>query len=93
MARTLGKFEIGPGLRPCIAKGRRAFFHRWADSARPGVPRGVEETEEMEYFQIYSVHGIVEYEDGTVDRAWPFDIRFIDGGEFDQYAWPEEDAE
>ena len=77
--------------RPCIVNGRRAMFHRWADSARPVAPRGVEETETTQRYQLHTVFGIVEYEDGTVDRVWPYDIRFIDHSEFDAYAWPEDE--
>jgi hypothetical protein len=76
-----------------MVNGRRAFFHRWADSARPVVPRGMEEDETGPRYQLYSVHGIVEFEDGTVQRVWPSDIRFIDGGDFAAYAWPEMEEE
>lgn len=87
------KIKITADLRPCIVNGRRALFHRWADSARPITPRGMEETEYSDRYQLHSVHAIVEYADGTVSRVWPYDIRFIDHSEFDAYAWPEEDLQ
>lgn len=87
-------FKLRAERRPCMVNGRRAMFHRWADSARPVTPRDLEE-EEMygPRYQLYSVHGIVEFEDGTVQRVWPSDIRFIDGGDFADYVWPEEEYE
>ena len=86
-------FGIAPDFRPCMVNGRRAIFHRWADSARPVAPRGVEENETAQRYQLHSVFGIVEYEDGTVDRVWPYEIQFIDHSEFDAYAWPEENLQ
>lgn len=73
--------------RPCICKGRRAFFHRWVDSARPVKAYGAEENDPAQKFQLYSVHGLVEYEDGTMERVWPQDIQFLDGGYFRDYDW------
>lgn len=88
MAKLFQKVEVKQELRPCMVNGRRALFHRWADGARPVTPRGVEADETTQRYQLYNVHGIVEYEDGEVARVWPSDIRFIDS-DFDQYAWPE----
>lgn len=73
--------------RPCYVHGQKALFHRWANSARPQLPKGVEPGENARYYQFRTTHGIVEYEDGTVDLAWPRDIKFADGGHFKDYAW------
>jgi hypothetical protein len=64
--------------RPCWVKGRRAIFHRWIDSARPAKARGKEDDPTAPHFQLYNVHGLVEYEDGTLRRVWPTDIQFAD---------------
>ena len=64
--------------RPCWVDGRRAIFLRWIDSARPAKPRGKEDDENVPHFQLYSVRGLVEYEDGTLRRVWPTDIQFAD---------------
>lgn len=72
--------------RPCWVNGTKAVFHRWADTARPVKPRGKENDDEAPYYQVYSVHAIVEYEDGRVERAWPSQIVFADGSLFDA-AW------
>lgn len=93
MAMFGQKVTIEQERRPCIVNGRRAMFHRWVDSARPVTPRGIEEDETSERYQLHSVHGIVEFEDGTVQRVWPSEIRFIDHSEFEAYAWPEEDLQ
>lgn len=78
--------------RPCWVKGRRAIFHRWTDSARPVKPVGIDQDTE-ERLQKWSVHGIVEYEDGTVEREWPSAIRFADSAEyFDNLAWEQMEA-
>lgn len=74
--------------RPCWVNGRRAIFHRWIDSARPVKPRGKEDDETVPHFQLYSVHGLVEYEDGTLRREWPTEITFADSaGAFGGICW------
>ena len=73
--------------RPCYVNGRRALFHRWANSARPQLPKGQEPGENARYFQFRSTHGLVEYEDGTMDQVWPYAIKFADGGHFADYDW------
>lgn len=78
--------------RPCWVKGRRAIFHRWSDSARPVNPYGKDDPSD-ERLQKWSVHGIVEYEDGTVEREWPSAIRFADSRKyFDGMAWEQKDG-
>jgi hypothetical protein len=75
--------------RPCWVDGRRAIFHRWTDSARPAKLRRPddEESEELR-LQIHNVHGLVEYEDGRVEREWPNKIHFADSaGKFAQFDW------
>lgn len=79
--------------RPCYVNGRRALFHRWANSARPQLPKGQEPGENARYFQFRSTHGLVEYEDGTMDQVWPYAIKFADGGHFRDYAWLPADRE
>lgn len=75
-------------LRPCYAKGRKAIFHRWCNTANPCLPKGVEpEDEKARYFQHRSTTAIVEYMDGSVERVWPQDIEFADGGRFDEMTW------
>ena len=73
--------------RPCTVRiskteRRKALFHRWADSAQPftAVLRGTESG------QIWQVHGIVEFEDGTIREVWPHEITFCDNLHHD-YAW------
>lgn len=79
--------------RPCYVNGRRALFHRWITTARPQLPKGQEPGENARYFQFRSTHGLVEYEDGTVDKVWPHDIKFADGGHFEDYAWQPADQQ
>lgn len=63
-------------FRPCLANGKKAFFHRWiecSDVVPPspmvgGAPGGV----------IKSTFAIVEFEDGTINRCYPEEIKFLD---------------
>ena len=81
-------FEEETKQRPCYVKGRKAIFHRWANTANPCLPKGVEpEDEKARYFQYRSVQAIVEYMDGSVDRVWPQELKFADGGRFDEMTW------
>ena len=80
--------------RPCYVNGRRALFHAWANTARPAMPRGADPETTTDYFQLSHLHAVVEYEDGTVARVWPQDMKFADGGDFDKFEWaPQEEDE
>lgn len=86
MATLKSIFELT--TRPCWVDGRRAIFHRWSDNARPVKPRGMENDETVEHFQLHAVHAIVEYEDGTVGRVWPNMVQFADPERlFQEYDW------
>lgn len=87
MAQQFAEIEVTTKTRPCWVNGRRAIFHRWVDSARPAKARGEENDPEAKYFQLFSVHALVEYEDGTMARVWPAVLQFADGGEFAAYCW------
>lgn len=73
--------------RPCIVGGRRELFHRWCDKARPALPKAITGDGHIDdHFQLWDVHAIVEFEDGTVERVWPSNVKFIDR-KFDQFEW------
>ena len=74
--------------RPCYVNGRKALFHRWVNTANPALPKGMDpDNEKAKFFQHRSTAGLVEYENGIVERVWPQDIRFADGGHFDKCEW------
>lgn len=73
--------------RPCYVDGRKGLFHRWANNAKPQLPRGQEPGENARYFQFRTTKGLVEFEDGHVESVWPQDIQFADGGKFHEYTW------
>lgn len=75
-------------LRPCYARGRKAIFHRWVNSAHPVLPRGEEPSESSRYYQFRRTEALVEYEDGTMGRIFPSNLQFVDGGDFDKFDWP-----
>lgn len=64
-------------LRPCIVNGQKALFHGWeqkADVIPPSLMRGGHSGGEIKL-----ALGIIEREDGTIHKAYPEEIRFIDG--------------
>ena len=74
--------------RPCYAHGRKALFHRWAVSAHPVLPRGVEPGDkDAHWFQYRNVTALVEYDDGTLGRVYPSNLQFADGGGFENFTW------
>lgn len=77
MATINNHIQIQHETRPCWVDGRRAMFHRWTDSARPVKPRGMEDDETADRYQLHSVHALVEFEDGTVERVWPNTVQFV----------------
>ncbi len=86
------EFAATAERRPCWVNGRRAMFHRWTDSARPVKPKGMEDEDALDRYQLHSVHGLVEYEDGHMERVWPNTIQFADGGDFTAYDWESMEA-
>lgn len=84
---TINNMITANQTRPCWANGRRAIFHRWTDSARPVKPKGMEDEDTLDRYQLHSVHGLVEFEDGHMERVWPSNIQFADGGGFDAWDW------
>ena len=80
-----GSVVIGDGkYRPCWVQGKRALFHRWTDTRRPVVPRGIDETETDRRYQVWTVHAIVEFEDGSVARVYPSEVEFADPHFFEE---------
>ncbi len=79
---TISKSEY----RPCIVDGKKALFHMWESFSKPiaadlhigGSPAGV----------LSYVFAIIEFEDGTVDRALPQEVKFVDN-KFKEYIWDE----
>lgn len=61
-------------LRPCNVHGKRALFHEWShvstirEAMLKGSVSGI----------VSDTYGIVEYENGVVERVFPFDIQFLD---------------
>ena len=64
--------------RPCYVDGKKALFHRWTDVpflSPSKVCWGLSEDEATDYHAL----AIVEYEDGTVYRVFPEQVRFVPG--------------
>lgn len=85
------RIDIEYALRPCIVTGKEnaknALFHRWVDVAEvipPSPLRGGHGGG-----QLWAVYGLVEYEDGSVQKVFPERIRFIDRMH-SEFVWEEE---
>lgn len=76
--------------RPCWVQGKKALFHRWANDARPTLPGNQKFNENARFYQFRSSKAIVEYEDGTVARVWPNEVKFADSDFFHQFEWEAE---
>lgn len=70
-------YRPNPRYRPCIIDGeQKALFHmweQWSDIFPPSPMIGGHNGGAIQH-----VYGIVEFEDGTVGRASPYSIRFVD---------------
>lgn len=77
--------------RPCWVRGKRALFHRWVNTAKPTLPKGQEPHEGARYYQFRNTQALVEFENGAVELIYPQQVRFVDGGHFKEYTWPEEE--
>jgi hypothetical protein len=78
MASLNSTIQIVNEVRPCVVKGKEAYFHQWGeirelvDASAPLGGHGGR--------IISQTVGIIEYkEDGTVRECYPSEIRFTDG--------------
>lgn len=72
---ALSDITIRMETRPCIARGKKATFHRWSDRSEiiePAIAVGGHSGGVMRW-----TVAIVEYEDGQVGEVLPRDIQFI----------------
>ena len=62
-------------LRPCMAIGKRAWFHCWCECSV--VHRAVSRSDVTGIMN--DIYGLCEFEDGTVKKVKVSDIKFTDG--------------
>ena len=67
-----------PEYRPCFAKGKKALFHCWATES---VVRLLGDN-------FLATYGIVEMEDGRVEKVDILRIRFVDK-KLSEYSFPD----
>lgn len=72
-----GKIEIGFKLRPCIVGQQRALFHCWEQRSEVVPPSSM--VGGHSGGAVNQILGIIEREDGTIHKAYPEEIIFIDG--------------
>ena len=72
-----GTIKIEFKLRPCIVNQQRALFHCWEQRSEvvPSSPMVGGHSGGV----VNQILGIIEREDGTIHKAYPEEIRFIDG--------------
>lgn len=67
-------------MSPCIARGKKATFHRWSDRSEI-----LEPSEQNSGGVMRWTVAIVEYEDGQVGEVLPRDIQFINEEREDEH--------
>ena len=65
-----------PKYRTCEVRGKKATFHRWGDFSEIVPPSFT--VDGHNGGTVAATMGIVEYEDGTIDRVYPEKIKFLD---------------
>ena len=82
MGEMVMDISVKREVRTCYVRDRKALFHGWYPFSKiiePSMLKGGHHGGVINY-----VLGIVEFEDGTVGYAGPEDVRFADGGEFNE---------
>lgn len=74
---AVGTIKIGFKLRPCIVNQQRALFHCWEQKSEIIPPSPM--VGGHSGGAVNQILGIIEREDGTIHKAYPEEIRFIDG--------------
>ena len=86
------KIEISYQLRPCFVgkENKKALFHKWGECSEivaPSIMKGGHGGGVLNY-----TIGIVELEDGSIEKYFPEDIRFVPG-EIDNYSFKDGDED
>lgn len=74
MASLSNEIIIKKELRPCAVKGKKALFHEWSHVSTIKVAMLKESVSGV----VSDTYGIVEYENGVVERVNPAEICFYD---------------
>lgn len=72
-----GTIKIEFNLRPCIVGQQRALFHCWEQRSEVIPPSPM--IGGHSGGTVNQILGIIEREDGTIHKAYPEEIIFIDG--------------
>lgn len=75
--------------RPCVTNeglgGKKCLFHCWSTESRvigPSPLRGGHQCG-----VISETVAVLEFEDGHLEKLRTHDFKFVDGGQFQQWAW------
>lgn len=86
-------FEISTSVRPCyvISTKQKALFHKWITVAEVIPPSNLRSGHHGG--QIIDTYALVEFEDGRMGRIHSSNIRFDDGGKFNEHYWISEELD
>lgn len=73
-----------------ILGSKRCLFHCWSTESRVVPPSNLRGGHSGG--TISETVGILEFEDGSIMKLCTGDFKFIDGGQFKQWAWPVEEV-
>ena len=79
--------NIGFETRKCFVRGEKGMFHMWIQRANVVPPSMM--IGGGNGGQLWEAFGLVEFEDGHVREVMPTDVRFADGGNFNEVAFIE----
>lgn len=64
--------------RPCYVNGKKALFHRWTNVPMLSPSKVLVYGNTKDAEDVVAM-AIVEFEDGTIDRVFPEQVRFVPG--------------
>lgn len=76
MASLTQEIVVKKEYRPCMIDGKKALFHKWSDEAEIVPPSNLIGGHAGGV--IKATFGLIEYEDGTIHKAYPEEIVFCD---------------
>ena len=89
MASLSSEIKITYELRPCFVNHKKALFHKWSNNSELLLPSPMEGGHGGG-ISTWTL-GIVEFEDGSVGRCSPGDIKFADNA-INQYFFKESEG-
>ena len=77
MAHLNNTITITNELRPCYVKEQKALFHTWTEESNVIPPSPLKGGHAGGV--VKCAFGIVEFEDGRIEKVYPESIKFVSG--------------